>query len=101
MGTHFLGNIQEKIMVHHDTDADEQFHIETIALKKFVNAAALLVYGAGKPGNTPALGLEFPFNHVAEMNCLIVHFVSKFEYRHKNSIFFNNTNNFEKIFLKK
>ena len=77
MVAHFLGNIQKKIVVHHNADADKQSNIKTIALKDFVNAAAFHVNGAGKPGNTTALGLEFPFDHVAEMNWLSVHFVSE------------------------
>ena len=101
MCAHFLGNIQEKIVVHDDTDANEKLHIEAIAFEKFVNTAALLVNRTGEPRNTTTLGFELPFDHVAEMNGWVVHFVSNFEYRHKNRIFFNNTRNFEKIILEK
>ena len=101
MVTHFLGDICKKVVVHNDTDADKKTHIEAVAFKNLVNAATFHVNGAREPGNTSALGFEFLFNHVAEMNCLLVHNVSKFENRHKNSSFYNNTNNFLKIFLKK
>lgn len=101
MGTHFLGDVKEKIVVHDNADADQQFHVKTVALEKLVNTAPLLMNGASEPRNTTALGLEFLFDHVAEMNGLIVHFVSNVEYRHKNRIYFNITNNFEKIFLEK
>ena len=42
MVPHFLGNVREKIMVHDDTDANEQAHVEAVAFEDFVNAAALM-----------------------------------------------------------
>ena len=68
MVPHFLGNVREKIMVHDDTDANEQAHVEAVAFEDFVNAAAFHVDGTGQPGDTAALGLELPFDHVSEMN---------------------------------
>ena len=66
-------------MVHDDADFNEEGDVKTIAFENFVNAAAFHFDGTGEPGNASALGFEFPFNHVTEVDCLIVHFVSKFE----------------------
>ena len=68
MVSHFLGNVREKIMVHDDTDANEQAHVEAVAFEDFVNAAAFHVDCTCKPYNGSTLGLEFPLDHVAEMN---------------------------------
>ena len=70
MVPHFLGNVREKIMVHDDTDANEQAHVEAVAFEDFVNAAAFHVDSSGKPYYSSALGPEFPLDHGTKMNGL-------------------------------
>lgn len=85
-------------MVHNDADADQETDIEAVTIKDFVNAATFHVDGPSKPGYTSTLGLEFPFNHVAEMNCLIVHFVSILKIDTKIVVFTILQTIFEKYF---
>ena len=73
MIAHFLGHIQKKIVIHDDTDANEQSNVQTVAVEDFVNTAPFHIDGSSKPGNTAALCLEFPFDHVAKMNGLVFH----------------------------
>ena len=65
---YLIGDVQKKVVIHDETDTDQQADIKRVPFEHLVDAAAFHVDCTGKPHNGSTLGLEFPLDHVAEMN---------------------------------